>query len=63
MIILTRPDEKQINIIGCESRLSPAKIQEVADKKKLKDYSFKEKKIYTAERVPKLEYFEYLISY
>jgi len=63
MIILNRKDEREINIVGCEIRLTPGEIQKVADQQKLKDYSIKEKKVYTAERIPKLEYFEYWISY
>lgn len=63
MIGLNRKDERQINKIGCESRLTPTKIQEVADQQKLKDYSIREKKVYTNEKKPKFEYFEYWLSY
>ncbi|SHG34496.1 hypothetical protein SAMN05444483_10979 [Salegentibacter echinorum] len=63
MIILHRIDQREINIVGCESRLTPAKIQGVADQKKIKDYSVKENKVFSDEWRPKFESFEYLISY
>lgn len=48
MVVVKIESQREVFILGCKDRLSPEKIQKVAEEQELKDYSLEEFKVYSA---------------